>query len=96
MEKKLVPYSVYLPEELFIKIKALAKERKASTMIRDAITVMINGNDSFKGGYNKGIRDAAKVVFDCKEAQMVAVNGRDIGAVLSDQILALENPNDGS
>jgi hypothetical protein len=27
---------------------------------------------------------------------MVAVNGRDIGAVLSDQILALENPNDGS
>jgi hypothetical protein len=35
-------------------------------------------------------------VFDCKEAQMVAVNGRDIGAVLSDQILALENPNDGS
>ena len=96
MEKKLVPYSVYLPEELFIKVKALAKERKASTMIRDASTVMVSGNDSFKGGYNKGIQDAAKVVFDCKEAQMVAVNGRDIGAVLSDQILALENPNDGS
>jgi len=42
--------------------------------------------DVYKSGYNKAIRDAAKVIYDCKEAQMVAVRGRDLGALLNEQI----------
>jgi hypothetical protein len=72
------------------RLKALAKARQASALIRDAIVMMLDGNDLFKSGYNKGIRDAAKVVYDCKEAQMVAVHKRDVGVILTEQIKLLE------
>lgn len=87
--KKLVPYSVYLSAEHHKKLKAAAKKRKASALIRDAIDMILSDNDAYKAGYNKGITDAAKIVFDCPEAQMVAVKGKDIGAVLADQIREL-------
>jgi predicted transcriptional regulator len=88
--KKLVPYSVYLPREYHDKLKEIAKERKASAMIRDAITMLLDGDDTYRSGYNKGLRDAAKVVYECEEAQMVAVKGRDLGAILTDRINELE------
>ena len=84
--KNLIPYSVYLPRDYHDKIKLLAKQRKASALIRDAIMMLMDGNDTFKGGYNKALRDAAQVVYECPEAQMVAVKGRDVGAILADQI----------
>ena len=87
--KKLIPYSVYLSPEHHKKLKAAAKKRKASSMIRDAIEMILADNDAYKAGYNKAITDAAKVVFDCPEAQMVAVKGKDIGAILSEQIKEL-------
>ena len=86
MEKKLIPYSVYLPVEHYNKLREAAQERKASSLIRDAIQMLLDGGDVFSAGYKKGIRDAAKVVYDCPEAQLVAVRGRDIGVYLSEQI----------
>jgi len=88
--KKLIPYSVYLPRDYHDKIKELAKQRKASALIRDAIVMLMDGDDTYRSGYNKGLRDAAQVVYDCQEAQMVAVKGRDLGAILTDRINALE------
>lgn len=90
MEKRLVPYSLYIPKELHTKLKKAAKARKASSMVRDAIRMIIDGNDAYQAGYRKGLEDAAKVVFECPEAQMVAVKGKDIGAYLCDQIKSLE------
>jgi hypothetical protein len=88
--KKLIPYSVYLPRDYHDKIKELAKQRKASALIRDAIVMLMDGDDTYRSGYNKALRDAAQVVYDCQEAQMVAVKGRDLGAILTDRINALE------
>jgi hypothetical protein len=88
--KKLIPYSVYLPRDYHDKIKELAKQRKASALIRDAIVMLMDGDDTYRSGYNKALRDAAQVVYDCQEAQMVAVKGRDLGAILTDRISALE------
>jgi hypothetical protein len=88
--KKLVPYSVYISEEHHNKLKELAKDRKASVLIRDAIGMLMNGNDVFKTGYNKAIKDAAKVIYECQEAQMIAIKGRDMGVVLSERITDLE------
>jgi hypothetical protein len=88
--KKLVPYSVYISEEHHNKLKELAKERKASVLIRDAIGMLMNGNDVFKTGYNKAIKDAAKVIYECQEAQMIAIKGKDMGVVLSERITDLE------
>jgi len=88
--KKLVPYSVYLPVEQFDKLKAAAKDRKAASIVRDAIAMILDGNDLFTSGYNKGIKDAAKVVYDCEEAQMIAIKGKDLGALLAEKIDLLE------
>ena len=88
--KKLLPYSVYIPQEYYLKLKAAAKERKASVLIRDAITMLCDGEDAYKLGYNRGISDAAKVVYDCEEAQMIAVKGKDLGAILAEKIDLLE------
>jgi hypothetical protein len=51
---------------------------------------MLEHKDMFKSGYNKGIKDAAKVIYDCKEAQMIAIQKRDLGDILSEQIQSLE------
>lgn len=88
--KKLVPYSVYLPVDHYNKLKAAAKTRKASELIRDAIGMILDGQDLFNSGYNKGLADAAKVIYDCEEAQMIAIKGKDLGTVLADRIDALE------
>jgi len=88
--KKLIPYSVYLPRNLYDKLKETAKERKASILIRDAIAMIIEGNDAYTSGYNKAIKDAAKVIYDCQEAQMIAIKGKDLGYILSERIAELE------
>ena len=88
--KKLVPYSVYLPVEQFDKLKAAAKDRKAASIVRDAIAMILDGNDLFTSGYNKGIKDAAKIIYDCEEAQMIAIRGKDLGALLAEKIDLLE------
>lgn len=90
MTKKLMPYSVYLPMEYYEKIKDLAKERKASSMVRDAIMMALDGNEEFKSGYNKGVRDAIKVVDSCKEIEMIAIKGKYLNDVLAEQISGLE------
>jgi len=88
--EKLVPYSVYIPLAHYEKLKQLAKKRKAAALVRDAIAIILNGNDQYKSGYNNAIAESAKIVYDCKEAQMVAVNGRDVGALLADRIKELQ------
>jgi hypothetical protein len=88
--KKLIPYSVYIPNDLYLKLKGLAKERKASAIIRDAIAMALDGNDAYTSGYNKACKDAAQLVYDCPEAQMIAIKGKDLGSILTQQIEALE------
>ena len=90
MEKKLIPYSVYLPIEHHLKLKEFAKDRKASELIRDSIGMLVDGKDVFTTGYNKAIKDAAKVIYDCEEAQMIAIKGVDLGYILSEKIQELE------
>jgi len=88
--KQLIPYSVYLPVDMHSKLKELAKDRKAAGIVRDAINMKLDGNDEYTSGYNKAIKDAAKVVYDNEHAQMIAIKGKDLGAILTEQIDLLE------
>jgi hypothetical protein len=72
------------------KLKELAKQRKASVLIRNAIGMLVDGTDAFTTGYNVGIQDAAKVIYECEEAQMIAIKGKDLGVVLSERIEELK------
>lgn len=87
MEKrKLVPYSVYLAEDQIARLKSFAEKRQASRVIRDAITMILDGSNAFNSGYNQAIRDISKIIYECPEAQMVAVRGKDLGALLTEQV----------
>ena len=46
---------------------------------------MLDGDDAYKSRYNKGIKDASHVEYECKEAQMVTIKGQDKDAVLTEQ-----------
>ena len=83
---KLVAYSCFIPEEHYKRLKDAAKDRKAAALVRDGLTMILENQSAFDAGYNTAIRDAMKVVYDCPEAQMVAVQGKDLGAHLKGQL----------
>jgi hypothetical protein len=86
MEKRLVPYSVHLREDIYNKLKEAAGSRKASALVRDAITMIIEGDDSFNGGYNKAVRDMIAHVQQDQWCQSLAVDGVTIESHLVQQL----------
>lgn len=90
METKLVPYSVYLPREYYDKIKELAKERKASSAVRDAIMMILDGGDTYKSGYNQGVRDSIKAVKKVESIRPIAIHGKYIDDIIVNQLEQLE------
>jgi len=87
---KLIPYSVYLPRELHKKLKALAKDRKASELIRNAIQMIIDDNTAYNSGYNKALKDAIEVVTSNEDAMTISICGNTIGIKIIDDIKTLE------
>jgi hypothetical protein len=81
--KRLIPYSVHLTPEIYEKLKELAQERKASKLVRDAITMILNGKGDFDSGYNKGIADAIFLVSLHSAASKISYEER----LISDSII---------
>ena len=80
--KRLIPYSVHLREDIYNKLKLAAGERKASSMVRDAITMIIEGDDAYTSGYNKGLQDAIKMIDANVLASGITINNHNIGETL--------------
>ena len=87
--KRLIPYSVHLPEEIYKKLKAAAGERKASALVRDAITIIIEGDDEFNGGYNKAIRDVISTLHDDQWCKVIGIEGQSFAYYLEEQIFPM-------
>jgi len=88
--RKLIPYSVYLPREYHDRISHLAKERKASGLIRDAIMMILDGGDHYKSGYNQGIRDSIKYVRKMNELSNFSYKGTTMDELVVGQLEQLE------
>lgn len=88
--KKLIPYSVYLPVEHYEKIRVLAAQRKASALVRDAICMILDGSDPYKAGYNQALRDCVKRVNSVKEIEHIAVQGKCLSTLLSEEMEGME------
>lgn len=84
--KKLIPYSVHLPPEIHAKLKEAAGNRKASSLVRDAITLIIEGDDEFNGGYNKAIRDVISLLHEDQWCTVLGIEGQSLAYYLEDQI----------
>ena len=87
---KLIPYSVYLPSDLHKKLKSLAKDRKASELIRNAIQMIIDGNTAFNSGYNQALKDSIGVINSNESAVSISVHGILIADNLISDIKTLE------
>ncbi|MGA0867162.1 MAG: hypothetical protein ACO3QV_07600 [Candidatus Nanopelagicaceae bacterium] len=86
MEARMIPYSVHLREDIYQKLREVAKDRKATALVRDAITMIIEGDDSFNGGYNKALRDVISVIKDDQWATKIGVEGEALADHLSAKI----------
>ena len=89
-EKKLVPYNLYLYTDHVDKLKKMAGQRKASSMVRDAVSMMLDGADEYSAGYNRALKDVVEIVDSCKEIEHIAVRGKYLSDVLAEQINAME------
>jgi len=90
-DRKLIPYSVYLPKAYHDKISELAKQRRASGLIRDAICMMLDGGDQYRSGYNQAIRDIVSQINKVKEIKDFAYKGLSLDEIVLKQIGQLEN-----
>jgi hypothetical protein len=84
--KRLIPYSVHLSESVYNSLKEHAKGRKASSLVRDAITMILEGDDAFQSGYRKGLRDAMDVIHKDPYASSISVGERKISEHVIDQL----------
>lgn len=80
--KRLVPYSLYLPVEIYEQLKSVAQSRQASSMVRDAITMILEGNDQYTGGYKQASRDIIKILKEDRTANVIAYDGISIASKL--------------
>ena len=84
--KRLIPYSVHLREDIYLKLKDAAKDRKATALVRDAITLIVEGDDAFNGGYNKAIRDVIAAVHEDEWCKSVGVLGKTFADHIEEQV----------
>jgi len=93
MEKKLIPYSVHLPEPIYKRIKSAAGDRKASSIVREAIILYLD-DDKHVGAYNKALKDAMSIIKKDPNASTISIQGASISEILCDQISSLiKEPN---
>jgi hypothetical protein len=68
----------------------MAGQRKASSLVRDAVSMMLDGKDEYSAGYNRGLKDCIALVDSCKEIEHIAVRGKDLADILAEGINAME------
>jgi hypothetical protein len=76
--KRMIPYAVHLPEDIYNKMKDAAKERKASAIVRDAITMIVEGDSVYTTGYKKGVKESIDVVLNNDGAKTISYGKQTI------------------
>lgn len=84
--KRLIPYSVHLPEDVYLKLKEAAGNRKASALVRDAITLIVEGDDQFNGGYNKGVRDCIRIICSLELCKAISYYDTSLAKIISEDL----------
>jgi len=82
---------VYLDPEIHEALKEKARSRQASKMVRDAITMILEGSDQFTSGYRQALRDVADMIHKDDLDGSVSLNDRRISDHLIDQIESMAN-----
>jgi metal-responsive CopG/Arc/MetJ family transcriptional regulator len=94
MEKKLIPYSVYLPEPIFDQLKQAARLHKASKIVRNAVIAYLDESNPRAAGYAEGISDAIQIVQRNKAARSISYNGDVIADAIITKLETLRGRNE--
>ena len=89
MEKRLIPYSVHLPEDIYLLIKQAAGERKASGMVREAIISFVQKRNMHDKGFESGLDAAIKRIQNNRVANDLAYKGETLADMLAREIQSL-------
>lgn len=89
MEKRLIPYSVHLPEDVFLLVKQAAGERKAAGMVREAIVSFVHKRDMHDKGFEAGIDAAIKRINASRVASDFSYKGETLAAMLTRELQSL-------
>jgi predicted transcriptional regulator len=81
--EKLIPYSIHLKPEIYSKIKEAAGERRASEVIRNAITMYLQNEESYMAGFNDGYNRASEEIRHHPVAQSIGWRGEQLSELLS-------------
>jgi hypothetical protein len=73
----------------------VAKGRKAASMVRDAITMIVEGKGEFESGYQKAVNDITKLIASDAWASQIAIKGETISDCLIEDIKQLAKKNSG-
>jgi hypothetical protein len=52
--------------------------------------MILDGNDSYRAGYTKAIKDSVKVIRACKDINIIAIRGKYLDNYLAEQLEQLE------
>jgi hypothetical protein len=78
-----------LPEPIYRKVKEAAGQRRASSLVRDAIVNYLDNNDQQSAAYNQAIHDCINMVTRHALARTVSIGGKTIADVLVGQLVAM-------
>jgi len=87
---KLIPYSFYIPANLYKKLKLLARDRKASELIRNAVQMLVDGHNEYDSGYNQALKDAIQVIDSNEFASIVSIHSHSIKSLIISDVKTLE------
>ena len=81
---------MHLSESVYLKLKVAARGRKASSIVRDAITMILEGEESFNAGYKQALRDVEKTIRQYDPANAISFDGVIIANGLIDHTSGLK------
>lgn len=89
MAKKLIPYTIYVPEEYYELLKGHAENRKASSIIRDALGAYFDDKDLYLSGYKRAVEESIDIVKRIDDVKNIAVKGRPLSDIIEANLFYL-------
>ena len=71
---------------MYMLLKSKAKNRQASTMVRDAVTMILEGNDQFTAGYQQAGKDVLRLIESNKTLNSIAFDGLSMAEMIFDEV----------
>lgn len=87
MEKKLVPFFVYLTQE---QASALRETGNVSKSIRKAVQEMLGRDSTYEDGFRSGVNRAAECAERSRHGSMRYPHGKTVGESIAEEIKSLE------